>query len=271
MTQYHQEQYYGQPGEDPYQQSPKTSGMAITALVLSLIGFVPCCGILTAPVGVVLGLIGVVRIGGNSMMKGKGLCVAAILLGTILTAAQIGIGYWGWGWIRPVFEGPKEAMTAASNGDIAGFKNHFLGAGATAPDAQAREFIETLEDRYGTFREVALDDTGGGPQPTQPGAADFNVQYDFVFANETVQGEAVYVIADQQSGQVVRKWESITIFDSERGDLTYPPSAAPQDGNGNGPSGAEAGAADGAADDDGGNGGNGGNGDGAADEGAADS
>lgn len=71
---------------------PKTSGMAIASLVLGLVGF---CGI-TAVMGMILGLVAVVRIGkSNGQIKGKGLAVSGMavsaLMFVVFIAAAAGV------------------------------------------------------------------------------------------------------------------------------------------------------------------------------------
>ncbi len=62
--------------------SPKTSGMAVTSLVLGCLG-VLSCGI-TALVGLVLGIIALVRINkSNGQLRGKSLAIAGIILAAI--------------------------------------------------------------------------------------------------------------------------------------------------------------------------------------------
>jgi hypothetical protein len=77
--------YPGQPygttpyGPPPYAGAPvtgKVSGLAITAFVLGLLGFL----ILTAIVGIILGVVGLVRIRDTQRLSGKGLAIAGIAL-----------------------------------------------------------------------------------------------------------------------------------------------------------------------------------------------
>jgi hypothetical protein len=226
VTQYPNQGYY-----DPMMQPPmepaKRSGLAVTALVLSLIGIIPVCGAITAPIGVILGLIGLVTI--SPPRKGKGMCVAAILLGVIFTALQV------WAGIMivrkfaiPVIEGPRTALAQGFAGNISDFKAEFTGAGATASDAEARAFIEQLRARYGEFQSSAMDQSGPQPQPgsNQP---EQTMKYILNFSNrQGVDAEATLVFADQKTGALVWKWSEIKVIDSTQGDLTYPtPLSAP--------------------------------------------
>lgn len=64
-------------GSDPM--PPKTDGLSIAALVLSFL----CC---LAPVGVILGFVGLSRTKGGKR-KGRGLAIAAIIVGILMTLA----------------------------------------------------------------------------------------------------------------------------------------------------------------------------------------
>lgn len=64
-------------------EQPKTDGVSIAALVLSLI----CC----APVGLVLGILGVRRTKGG-VRKGRGLAIAGVVLGLLGLLVWVGLG-----------------------------------------------------------------------------------------------------------------------------------------------------------------------------------
>lgn len=221
--------FAGAPYGDSYSQIKKTSGLAVSSLVLSLIGIIPCCGAITAPIGAILGLIGAVVIKPTSAVKGRGLAMAGLLIGLILTAAQIGGGVWIWNtFVVPVMEGPQQALRAGFAGDMTAFKAEFHGGGATAPDAQAQAFIDSLRSRYGEYQSCELDQsqqrqqTFGEPEAVFP--------YVLSFADKTVRAEALMIFSDKTKGGFIMRWGSITVIDADHGDLTYPtppPAAAP--------------------------------------------
>jgi hypothetical protein len=62
----------------------KTSGLAIAALILSVLFFIPLC----APIGVILGIVALVKLN-KTKEKGKGLAIAAIIIGSLVTIVQI--------------------------------------------------------------------------------------------------------------------------------------------------------------------------------------
>lgn len=74
---------YGYPGGSG-SEPPKTDGMSIAALVLSFL----CC---LAPIGVILGFVGLRRTKGGQR-KGRGLAIAAIVIGIIVSLVVAGFG-----------------------------------------------------------------------------------------------------------------------------------------------------------------------------------
>ncbi|HCU36854.1 MAG TPA: hypothetical protein DGT21_15825 [Armatimonadetes bacterium] len=81
---------------------PKTSGMAIAALVLALLG----C---TSPIGLILGIIAAVQIGNNPRrLSGSGLATAAIIVGAIFSLAAFFTVPMGAAILFPVFARARE-------------------------------------------------------------------------------------------------------------------------------------------------------------------
>ncbi len=209
------------PFEEESTGNAKTSGLAITSLVCSLI---ICCPITTI-IGPILGLVALVTIGSNPQKKGKGIAIVAVLIGLIVTLVWAVVGYQFYGKIiKPFMEtmmtGPDSALTAGYAGDTAGFKAKFYGDGAIAPDEEAAAFIESLRERYGEFQLVVPDETAQ-MQPAY-GEPIFPMAYLATFDNGTVDAEVTIIIVDEVTGQLVMKLGTFTIFDSELGDLQYP-------------------------------------------------
>lgn len=209
---------------DPQPPAKKTSGLAITSLIFSLI---VCCPVATI-IGPLLGLGALVQIGRNPALKGRGLAFAAIIMGVVFTLAQGWGGYQMWQVMKPVLEGPNAALTAGFAGDTAALKAEFHGAGATASDAEVTAFIGELRKRYGAYQSCRHDQTAAGPTGAY-GDPVIPFPYILTFDNGEVHAEAEYVFAEQGIGWI-KKWGSITVFDPDLGDLTYPPSG--DDGNG---------------------------------------
>lgn len=73
--------------QPPYQTAPGGSreshqGMAITGFILSLVG-VPCCGFILGPVGAVLGFLALNGMKRTGNQAGRGLALAAVIIGII--------------------------------------------------------------------------------------------------------------------------------------------------------------------------------------------
>ena len=62
----------------PHAAPQKTSGLAVTALVLGICGIVPCLGVLLGLIGIVLGIVALARNAG-----GKGFAVGGIIAGLV--------------------------------------------------------------------------------------------------------------------------------------------------------------------------------------------
>lgn len=209
----------------------KTSGLAVGSLVCSLI----CCLPGLPLIGALLGVGALVSIGNDPARRGKGLAIAGLAIGGLLTLAQIGVGpklyqatkifYEIASKIVPTMEtGPRDALNAGFSGDVAGFKDAFHGAGATAPDADAQAFIETLRARYGDFVDSQLAQQSQGTPPTrQPSIV---VPYVLEFENAQVDAQVEIILLDTEgpdAPQVVMKLGSIEVLDEQRGDVKYPP------------------------------------------------
>jgi hypothetical protein len=85
---------YGAPGPYGAGQPAKNSGMAITSLVLGIIGIFPCCTIgIFSILAIVFGVLGRKNIdASNGAQKGRGLAQAGLILGVV--GLVLGIAYW---------------------------------------------------------------------------------------------------------------------------------------------------------------------------------
>ncbi|MEE9130631.1 MAG: DUF4190 domain-containing protein [Phycisphaerales bacterium] len=203
----------------------KTSGLAITSLIFSLI----CC-IPTTVLGVLFGIGALVSISGNPAKKGKGIAVAGIVLGLLFSAGQAVIYPRVGSYIKEVFilvqDGPKDALTAGFAGDYDAFRAAFRGDGASASDEEVQEFIDQLQQRYGAFVGSHMDEQGSQPAFGQPVVV---FPYVIEFQNETLSGEVEIYFSDPQRGGFVNKFGYITIFDPAAGDLEFPSGTATPD------------------------------------------
>ena len=208
---------FDNPYADTESKSPKTSGMAVTSLVCSLIF---CCPVTTV-IGILLGLVAMVGIGSNPMKKGKGLAAAAIVIGILATGLQVLGGYVGWKtFVIPVIEGPTNVLVAGYAGDTATFKDGFYGSGAMVDDAEVSAFIGELQQRYGGFVACELHPQQNQQSTYGQPAAPF--QYVLQFDNATVDSEAEIIFSDPTQGGIVMKLGYLIIFDPDLGDLKYP-------------------------------------------------
>jgi hypothetical protein len=98
--------YYPGAGYDPYRpiRPPGTNGMAIAALVVSVVSIVVCCGI-PSFVGAILGVLAM-RETRRTGQDGYGLALAATILGGLAVAGwviyillYVGLMASGWQWI----------------------------------------------------------------------------------------------------------------------------------------------------------------------------
>ncbi len=194
-----------------------TSKLAIWSLICSL---VVCCPLVTV-LGPLLGLISLGKIGGNPLLKGRGLAVAGILIGLLTTGGWVLLGYRAAPVVGTMYTlmetGPQHALSTGFAGDIAGFRASFEGAGATASDAEARAFIDALRSRYGAFASAHRSPTA---QPAI-GQTTFVLPYVTIFDGATVTADTEVIMADPK-GRMIMKIGSISIRDADKGDLTYP-------------------------------------------------
>jgi hypothetical protein len=224
MTQF--DNPYANPYSAPLSQPVKTSGLAITSLVFSLI---ICCPVTTllAPI---LGLIAFVTIGSNPMRKGRGIALAGIIIGIAVSSVWVVGGLWArdklMHFLEVMRQGPTTALTSAFAGNAGAFRAAFHGDGATSTDAEAQLFVDTLRGRYGAFVSAEVDQN---QQPATPpmGQPSISLPYNFKFEKQTVPGSVEIVIFDQRTQQWVWKIGSITIHDPAEGDITYPSTAKP--------------------------------------------
>ncbi len=194
----------------------KTSGLAVTSLIFSLI---LCCP-LTTILGPLLGLGAIVRIGRNPALKGRGLAVAAIILGIGFTVFQGFCARFAWEhFYRVMFTGPGTALVAGFAGDANGFRADFTGAAANATDEEVAAFVDELQDRYGAFQKSWISQDTAFPTV---GATETTMTYVLTFANSTVDCEAVVVLQERAGGPPDFLLGSLMVLDSDLGDLPFP-------------------------------------------------
>ena len=204
----------------------KTSGLAITSLIFSLI---VCCPVTTI-IGPLLGLISLITISGNPARKGKGLAFTAIAIGIIATAGWCTVTVWGHKNMNiPVQHGPREALVAGFSGDLAGFRAGFLGEAANASDQEVRAFLDTLRSRYGEYSSCELDrDELGANPPSFEELLKPVKRYPYIlrFEQATVKASIEFGSQDPLTGKFLWgvKFGTIVVYDEAQGDVIYPSS-----------------------------------------------
>lgn len=220
--------YDSGPGlENPYGagledgQIPRLSGLAIAALVCALIFCIPVLPL----IGVVLGLIALVTMVGKSHLRGRGMAIAAIVLGL---AFSIGQGIVGWFFasvgtkvVTLMRDTPKQTMQAGLSGDLVAFRANFDGTGAAATDAEAQAFLDEVTQRFGTLTSFDLDESA--PVRPQPGQPVMDAPYIAKFSSGDVRANVELVIMDPKTGQFIYKVGAIEFIDPQRGNLRFPP------------------------------------------------
>jgi hypothetical protein len=221
MTQF--DNPYANPYMDPMMQPRKTSGLAITALVFSLVGIIPCC-FFAAPVGVILGIIAALLIGSNPLRKGKGLAWTAVVLGVLFSVLWTAGYFWSYQTFqKPINEGPRAAFVAGFAGDEPGFKSAFFGDASTASDADVEHFVTELKNRYGDYRNIHLDEPIAQQQMLDQMMSPLKeLSYVFQFSNKVMKG----TIESNLDGWSM-KFGRIVILDPDAGDLVFPPGSKP--------------------------------------------
>lgn len=214
--------------EPDAQLQPRTSKLAIISLVLTPLS---CCS-LAGLVPIVLAGIAIIRIRLNPMLQGMAIAVLSIVLNLGLTAFTTV-------WVAPklmevvdqvfglMLKGPASAMRAGQDGNIDGFLAIVDRSGADAPDAEeAKAFLATVTERFGTVEESVPQDTGRGAPP--PGARDTKLDYMLKVSKggttSSYKCEVVWRLAND-ADELDVKAISIRIM-SDEGDLVFPRRAA---------------------------------------------
>jgi hypothetical protein len=209
---------YGMPGPAPER---RTSALAVTALVSSLVFCCPC----TTVMGVILGVIALAVVAAKPDRKGKGLAVAAIMIGLVLTAAWGVLFNWAYqDFSRRQMEGPRTELHSAYAGDYAGFRAGFYGPAAAASDEEIKQFAQTLEQRYGAFRTARLDETRFDPFKDMMNPVK-TAPYVLEFEQATIDADIEIASQDPASGRFLGglRFGRIVIHDDDAGDLEFPP------------------------------------------------
>jgi len=173
---------------------PRTSALAVTSLVMSLICCIPVVPLLGAGVGVGA-LIGIG--GSRGRVGGKGLAIAGIIIGALVTAAQVGAvisfqQFMDMG-VKLVYGSANDVMADIEAGDYDAARAGLVGNAATLGDERFEAFKAAYQAEHGAFQSVptgigdlftAYSQMGpqmqnyqppqGGPQNVIPAPANFD-------------------------------------------------------------------------------------------------
>jgi len=179
--------------------------------------------------------------GPTAERKGRGLGIAALIIGLILCVVWAWFGLKAYGMVKGysefVMNGPQQTLKKGFDGDVAGFQADFTGTAATMPASEAQAFLDQLKARYGAFQSCGFDTQSGSPPQGQPGQPQVPFPYVLQFANQSVNAEIELVFADQNAtsfaGAFMKKIGYIVIQDPVAGNLAYPSTATLSSGAAN--------------------------------------
>lgn len=228
-------------GDDaPMFETPeRVSILAVIGLVFGLLCFIPGTGVLAAILGVAA-LIGIT--GSRGRLSGRGLAIAAIVLGLIFSMIWGGVAIGGmkaWGGFKTAVLTPAGTlMQDIEAKNWAGARTRFSPeVGAAITDAEFEAFRAAYQAKVGQFQkmpdtlpELFSSYQSLGPsmqrfQP-QPGAADPMVPLPGVFAN----GPALivqYMDAKGSKGNGTPLWSNVLIFSTDGTEIRLVPSVTP--------------------------------------------
>ena len=195
-------------------------GMATASLICSLI---LCCPIVTL-VGVILGIVALLKIRGSAM-SGRGLAWAGIIIGILTTtlttlfmiiAINVGLGV-----LEQTPESVTTAIKAGITGDIEKFRMEFTHDAVAASDDEITSFLETITTRYGVFDKAVIDmatmQAGHQPSGDEP-----ELPIQLVFETKTISAIAVFTVAKGTDSLIDVQIQCLLIRDPENGDVAFP-------------------------------------------------
>lgn len=116
---------YGAPPPPPpegWQATRPTSGKAVAALVCGIAGIIVgvLCpvGYVAIPVGLVLGILGIVETGANGRRSGRGLAIAGTVVSALAVAGAIGVSVFMFSQMRKGQESFEQGQAASVEQDI---------------------------------------------------------------------------------------------------------------------------------------------------------
>ena len=195
-------------------------GMATASLICSLI---LCCPIVTL-VGVILGIVALMKIRGSAM-SGRGLAWAGIIIGilttTLTTLFMIIVLILTLGVLEQTPESVTTAIKAGITGDIEKFRMEFTHDAVAASDDEITSFLETITTRYGVFDKAVIDmatmQAGQQPSGDEP-----ELPIQLVFETKTISAIAVFTVAKGTDSLIDVQIQCLLVRDPENGDVAFP-------------------------------------------------
>ena len=195
-------------------------GMATASLICSLI---LCCPIITL-VGVILGIVALLKIRGSAM-SGRGLAWAGIIIGilttTLTTFFMIIALIAGLSILEQTPESVTTAIKAGITGDIEKFRMEFTHDAVAASDDEINSFLETISTRYGVFDKAVIDmatmQAGQQPSGDEP-----ELPIQLVFETKTISAIAVFTVSKGTDSLIDVQIQCLLIRDPENGDVAFP-------------------------------------------------
>jgi uncharacterized membrane protein len=136
-----------------YTEPERTSVMAILSLVLGILG---CCTLVTAPVGVLLGIFGLFGISrSKGRVGGSGLAIGGVIVSILAMAIWLGIVFGFGGMLKMFvtqFGGTTETvLTEIQNGDYDAARAELASPAADMSDAEFAAFHAAYTADLGSF------------------------------------------------------------------------------------------------------------------------
>lgn len=195
--------YANDSGYDDLAGPERTSALAVTSLIMSLICCIPGLGVL----GAGLGVGALIGIGGSrGRVGGKGLAIAGIIVGILVSVAWVG-GYVAFQKsVGQLLSNTGTIVGSLDSGDYASFRGTTASPASDLSDADYAAFVAEYQAQLGgyagvpdsvfewieDFSDPAIGQAMQGAMPAQ-NAIPMTVDFD----NATT---VVFLIADQQTG-----------------------------------------------------------------------
>ena len=207
---------------DAEQTSRQRSGLAVTALVFSLI---ICCPITTI-IGPILGVIALVRMKSKPHISGKGFAWSAIVVGIVATVlwaiASMFIAKFATEFVEQTKRVSTETIQAGYDGDYDTFRSHLARSSSTVTDGEIKTFIELLKKRFGTF-DTAFLNMQEQNQDIQSTNREAPIPIRFIFETKDTTGYIVFEFVPGKDLDYEMQIGCIKIRDPENGDIIFPP------------------------------------------------